>query len=144
VLADHTLTHTIAEWAGLLAVGVVGLGYLIGSLIRGRNDARGNAIEVAVGEIEVLQASRERLEGDLRESTAKCAVDIARLEGVVGQLRDENHELRQLVMMENVPPVLVETMQAVAAASVAEIGERFRAIEQGVTRLLLRGDEEPA
>lgn len=131
----------------LVGLGVVAVGYLIGSFMRGRSDGTNSVLETATSEIEILKGARSRevearveLEGRLRDAREKCAQDIAKLAGIVEQLRNENAELRSLVMMEAVPPALQTVLQQVARDSALEqrvyLDEKLHPIEQGVARLL--------
>jgi hypothetical protein len=148
-----------------IAVGgiiVLALGYLFGTWRRGRNDAARETVGFAVSEVEILKISRTRLEAEVAQQRS----DIARLEGTVAQLRTENESLRNLVMMDTIPPALTVALGEIVSGVMADVGavhtetrraliehfdhqldqnriywteqvaDRLHPIEQGVVRLL--------
>ncbi len=140
MIGDHSLFHTLSEWVPTVGLLVLGAGYLAGTWLRGRADADRSIVEAAAEEASVMRGRADRLDKDLREAREKCAQDIARLEGVVDQLREENARLQSLVMGETVPPALQNALQVVAQENLTRyeqiITDRLHAVEQGVTRLL--------
>lgn len=158
----------------ILALAVLTSGYLVGSWRRGKSESVKEAMDLAQQEIALLKSARDHaenerktLEAEMRETSAACKEDIARLSGVVDQLRNENSELRGLVMLEKVPPplesalkeIVVEVMQSVRDMHInsnqiliehfdkqleqnreywtSTIGDRLHPIEQGIARLLI-------
>lgn len=114
MLADHTVIHTLLQWVPLAVAAVLGLGWLMGSFQRGRKDATKDIVDIAQKELDILKASRDRLEEEFKSVSSKCKEDLARLDGMVLQLREENAELRKLVMLEKLPPPLAEALKGLA------------------------------
>jgi predicted outer membrane protein len=114
LIADHTFAHTLETYGVLLGVLLLGVGYAVGQWRRGRNDATSSILEIANAEIEVLKAARERMSEELRDYAAK----IAKLEAVAEQQQRENRSLRELVMLEAVPPALQAALSAEAGNAV--------------------------
>lgn len=147
LIADHSLVHSTFELLPVLALIVVALGYLVGSWRRGARDAFKETVDLQAAEIATMRDLNARLTADAHA----CKDAISKLEGVVEQLRQENSELRALVMLEKVPPALVETLNRTTevvmadvstmhAAQVAELREAFaellHPVAQGIDRLL--------
>lgn len=165
------------SYATFAALAVLTSGYLIGSWRRGKAEASKEATDLALQEIELLKSARDRaeaartaIEREMRATADNCKENIARLEGAVDQLRNENSELRGLVMLEKVPAPLESALQSIVTEvmnSVKDmhvqsnqllidhfdrqieqnreywtnaVGERLHPIEQGVARLLTTGD----
>lgn len=108
VLANHTFIHTVSEWIPLIAVVIIGLGYLFGSWRRGLSDSWKETVDLQAAELDTVKQSNVRLTKEVHESKEQ----IAKFEGIVAQLRRENAELRSMVMLDKVPPALIETMNS--------------------------------
>lgn len=147
MLADHTWLHSAAEWGPFAALIVVGLGYLFGSWRRGLSDTWKETVAAQEAEVTALKIQNQRL----TEESASLRSSLKKLEGVVEQLRAENAELRQLVMLERVPPALTETLSAMTRAIMEDVShmheaqvkdltvildEKLHPIAQGVARIL--------
>lgn len=105
-----------------------GLGVAAVEYRRGRRAALVSAQTIADdAATKALTAQSERIEL-LEKDRAECREKIAHLEGVVAQLRDENHTLRQLVMGETVPPALQKSMEQLAVTSADAIVTRIAAL----------------
>lgn len=129
MIADHNALHSLAQWAPTLAVAVLAIGWLMGSFQRGRSDAGHEAISIANEEIEVLKTARDRLTADLAETQSRltdATAAIAKLEGVVDQLRTENAELRKLVALEVVPPAMLDALKEVVGEVMTEVSSLHR------------------
>jgi len=153
VIAAGEWAGAALDWSPLLAAFVLVSGYVFGSWRRGLSDTWKETVDAQSAELKVYESANARM---VKESV-ECKEAIARLHGVVDQLRNENIELRKLVMMENVPPAMAEmtaantrvAMEMAAeqravekAALVAEFTELLHPIAQGVARLLTeRGGE---
>lgn len=103
--ADEAI-HTLGEYAALFGVLILGLGYALGQWRRGRDDRESSALAIAADELELLKAARDRMAGELRDNAAA----IAKLEAIVEQLQRENKNLRDLVMLDSIPPALQAAM----------------------------------
>jgi len=99
-------------------------------------------LHVANAELEVHRDRAMRLEQDL----ARYKTEVDQLRGVVEQLREENKELRGLLMGDKVQPAMLDAMQTVAAANREALelvlDNKLRGIEQALLRLLTAKDEE--
>lgn len=109
--------QTVLGWVGLFGVAVGAVAFVASSWRKGRN----NALRVAHEELEVVSARAERLAKDLNDQRTRheqqissARADVAKLQGIVEQQRVEIEQLRQLVMMDTVPPPLIQAMQTVA------------------------------
>jgi len=131
-----------AETLGIIGLVALGLGYAIGQFRMGRVRGAAEALHVANAELEVHRDRATRLEQDL----ARCKTDVDQLRGVVEQLREENKELRGLLMGDKVQPAMLDAMQQVAASNREALelvlDAKLRGIEQGLLRLLTAKDEE--
>lgn len=93
--------------AGAIALG---LGYAVGQFRTGRIRGASESLQVANAELEIHRERSRRLEADV----ARFRTEVDRMHGMVEQLREENRELRALLMGEKVQPAMLEAMQAVA------------------------------
>jgi len=147
VIADHTLPHTVEQLGIVAGIFAAGAAYALGQWRRGRADHVSTALSIANDELDVLKGARDRMGAELRSSGER----ISALEAIVEQLRQENAALRELVMLESVPPALRaalaehgETAAAIAAREAERQHEETRArilaelaeIEQRLDRLL--------
>lgn len=103
---DFDLNHA-ADVAIILGAIVLGAGYLLGQWRRGRDEGRSSALAIAESELDLLKASRDRMAGDLRAGNER----ITKLEAIVEQLQRENAALRELVMLETIPPALQSALE---------------------------------
>jgi len=136
MLADHTALHSVEEYAVLGGILLAGIGYAVGQWRRGKDDARSSAAQaiestlgIANDELAVLRAARDRLSGELVEVRGA----VHRLEGIVEQLQNENRALRELVMLEAVPPALSSFLEGVAEGAI----ERARALHDETRTVIL-------
>lgn len=147
MIADHTWIHSLAEWLPFAALLVVGFGYLMGSWRRGLADTWKETVDAQQVELSTLKTQNERLS----DEAASLKSALKKLEGVVEQLRTENAELRQLVMLERVPPALTETLSTMTRAVMEDVNtmharqvqdlsaildEKLHPIAQGIARIL--------
>lgn len=109
-----------ANLAVILGVIFAGIGYAAGQWRRGRDDQRSAILGIANDELDLLKASRDRMAAEARDRDTR----IAKLEAIVEQLQRENGALRELVMLETIPPAL--------EAALAETG---RIVSDTTTRL---------
>ena len=124
------------QYASIITMGalvVAALAYLDGSWRRGNVEATKDLLEIARQERDILQDRADRLEGELAEQrerhqvqVAEAQTSIARLEGTVEQQRTEIESLRQLVMMEAVPPALVKAMETVGEKVASTIVKQLK------------------
>lgn len=146
LIADHTLTHSLGEWAIMIGLIAAGAGYALGQWRRGRDDRTSGVLEIANDELEVLKRARDRMSEELRDAGER----IAKLEAVAEQQQRENRSLRELVMLETIPPALQAALseEARTAINAAErLHEETRAriladladAERRVTALLRNG-----
>lgn len=113
--------------AGAIALGV---GYAVGQFRTGRIRGASEALQVANAELEIHRDRAARLEVDV----ARYKADVDRLHGTVDQLREENKELRALLMGEKVQPALLDAMQAVAIGN----REAYRALLEDAVASIVR------
>jgi hypothetical protein len=120
----------VLSLATFVALAVLTSGYLVGSWRRGKTEAVKEANDLAMQEIELLKVARDRaeqtrltLEREMRATSDGCKADIARLEGVVEQLRNENAELRSLVMLEKLPPAMTDALTSVVEQVMKDVGQ---------------------
>lgn len=145
--ADPDWLRDVTDVALPFAAAVLLIGWLVGSFRRGKSDAAREALDFATAEILVLREANTRMSGELNEARA----ELARLGGLMEQLREENAELRRLVMLEKIPPALEAAMSGASGAVlaavtstvrpehdrvIAAIVEELHPIAQGVARLL--------
>lgn len=114
LIADHSLAHTLEEWALIGGILLAGAGYLFGSWRRSRDDSVNSALDVAASELDVLKVARERMAIELDEARAR----IGELEAIVEQLRREASALRELVILESLPPALTAALDERATTAV--------------------------
>lgn len=130
------------ETIGIIGLVALALGYAIGQFRMGRVRGAAEALHVANAELEVHRDRAMRLEQDL----ARYKTEVDQLRGVVEQLREENKELRGLLMGDKVQPAMLDAMQTVAAANREALelvlDNKLRGIEQALLRLLTAKDEE--
>jgi predicted RNase H-like nuclease (RuvC/YqgF family) len=155
VLAE-ALWSAAREWLPIAAIVVVGTGYLLGSLKRGRDDATGaaaatasTAIAAQTAQIAVqdqtiagLRYELSSLREEMRVSSQKYTDDIARLNAQVEQLQNElgAQMARNLELNQMPPRDQLQALAADAAMTITEhIGERLHSLEQGMARLLTAG-----
>lgn len=81
--------------------------------------AANEALSLQAAELQTLREVKTRLEAEL--TNARTQIESLREQARL--LRQENAELRKLVMMESVPGPLVEVMQGIAAQVVRDIVE---------------------
>jgi len=137
----------MSEWIPLFAVAVIALGYLFGSWRRGLSDSWKETVDLQAAELDTMKQSNTRLSREVHESKEQ----IAKFEGIVTQLRRENAELRSMVMLDKVPPALIETMNSTTETIMTTVLQIHRQqtedliksfedmlhpIAQGITRLL--------
>jgi hypothetical protein len=120
VIADHYLIHTLGEWALVAGLAAAGLGYALGQWRRGRTDHAAGVLEIANDELAVLKGARERMAADLADAHAR----IAKLEAIAEQQQRENRSLRELVMLETIPPALQAALEE-GGRGAAEAAERL-------------------
>jgi len=113
--------HPVLAFIASAGVLVLGVGYAVGQWRAGSARACAEALQAATAELEVSHRARERLEREV--ATAKA--EIARLQGIVEQLREENATLRSLVMGEQVPQALVTVIEQAAANTRRAIDARL-------------------
>lgn len=150
MLANHSWLHSMAEWLPFIALVVVGSGYLFGSWRRGISDTWKETVDAQATELAAIKVTNLRITDEANSLKS----DVAKLEGIVAQLRNENTELRKLVMLDKVPPALIEYMSASSQTILAEvhnlhakqtedlkteIEELLHPVAQGVARLLTEG-----
>lgn len=126
LIADHALTHTLGEWALTIGLIAAGIGYGFGQWRRGRHDQAAGVLAIANDELEVLKAARDRMGEELRVNRER----IAKLEAIAEQQQRENRALRELVMLETVPPALQAALSEgaqTAAAAAERLHEETRA-----------------
>jgi len=124
----------------LVALLYLGRGYILNAAHRQEDESRDRTLAIQETEMKALSDSNDRLAADLSSVREKCAGDVAHLSGKVEQLQNENASLRQLVMLDKVPPAMIEAMQHVAgdvATSLTTVMEdRLGPIEQQLGRLV--------
>lgn len=138
---DFDLNHA-ADLAVIIGAFILGAGYLLGQLRRGRDESTTNALAIAADELELLKGSRDRMSAELRDTKDT----VAKLEGALEQLRRENQSLRELVMLDALPPALrtaIDTANDEMGRQHQETRDRIIAelggIEQRLTALLGKG-----
>lgn len=138
---DFDLNHA-ADLAVIAGAIILGVGYLMGQLRRGRDESTTSALAIASDELELLKGSRDRMAAELRDTKDT----VAKLEGALEQLRRENQSLRELVMLDALPPALRAAMDSAndqVARHHQETRDRIVAelagIEQRLTALLGKG-----
>lgn len=124
----------------LVALLYLGRGYIVNAAHRQEDEARGRTLAVQASELQTLTASNLRLSKELADVRTKCTGDVAHLSGQVEQLTNENASMRQLVMLDKIPPALLEAMQHVAgdaATAITQVLEvRLNPINQQIGRLV--------
>jgi len=142
-----------------LATGAVliGLGFLVGQFRLGRIRGATEALHLQAAELDVLRQRNVTITADLKAAEA----EVHTLRGIVEQLREDNRELRSLVMGETVPPALQHALDTAFARAVEQLGSTFAAeadrrmteviaffeqqfhpVAQGLDRLLTAGGRE--
>lgn len=117
---------TVIQILTFAIVGFAGWKGYLGTRHRAADDAAKSAMDAQAKEIEVLVAANMRLERqteDLAKTLQEARTHISRLEGVVAQMREENRELREMVMLEKVPTPMLEAMNEVANAAIVRLVE---------------------
>jgi len=146
MIAIHVPWDPVLDTVIVVGIILAAVSYAYAQIRRGSISGTREAIDLANAEIDILKESRDRLQQELIQVREKAVKDIARLEGQVTQLVSENSELRKLIMLESVPPILVETLRKIAeeTSSViqSEMDTRLERIEQGIARLLTKGGEQ--
>lgn len=115
---------TLIQILTFVTVGFAGWRGYLGTRHRQADDAAKSAMDAQAKEIEVLIGANERLERqteDLAKTLQEARAHISRLEGVVAQMREENRELREMVMLEKVPAPMIEAMNEVANAAIVRL-----------------------
>lgn len=122
------------DWMLAVGAGVLVVGYLVGQWRSGGAKGASEALTLRAQEVQVLKDANDRLSSDLHAARE----EMAQLRGVVDQLREENKELRALVMGEKVPPALYEAMRTVATEAATSTAESLRRIERDLQRLVVQ------
>lgn len=117
---------TLIQVLTFLIVGFAGWKGYLGTRHRQADDAAKSAMDAQAKEIEVLVSANLRLEKqteELARTLQEARTHISRLEGVVAQMREENREMREMVMLEKVPAPMLDAMNEVANAAIVRLVE---------------------
>jgi HD-GYP domain-containing protein (c-di-GMP phosphodiesterase class II) len=156
MVLSETIWSTAKDWLPVGALAVVGIGYLLGSLKRGRDEAADQAAQTAATAIAAqtaqitvqdqtiagLRYELSSLREDLQTRSQKYTDDIARLNAQVEQLQAEvvTQTARNLELNQMPPRDQLQALAADASMVITErIGERLHSLEQGMSRLLTAG-----
>lgn len=115
---------TVLQVLTFVIVGVAGWRGYLSTRHRAADDAAKSAMDAQAKEIEVLVAANTRLERqteELAKTLQEARTHISRLEGVVTQMREENRELREMVMLEKVPTPMLDAMREVANEAIVRL-----------------------
>jgi len=116
--------RSLDTWVNLgMFVALVGA-----AVIFGRAKSRDATIAVQTAELDArektesrLREDVEQLRGELLNARARCSEDIARLQGQVAQLTQQNETLQSLVMGSTVPPALQAAIDTAVTGGVAAV-----------------------
>lgn len=96
---DWGVVGTIVAVVGSL---IGGIAYMFGLFHRSKNEARMTALETALAEVKVWKDKADRLE----QEVAQHKLEITALTTQLAQIQAERDQLRNLVMFNQIPPIL--------------------------------------